>query len=232
MYKIRRSAERGHFNHGWLDTFHTFSFGDYRDPAHTHFRALRVMNEDRIAPGAGFPPHSHRDMEIITYVLAGSLRHQDDFSHGAVIEAGQWQRMSAGSGIVHSEFNPSPSEPTHLYQIWLMPEVKGVRPEYEDRTFDVAELHEGWQLVASGDGRDDSMHIHQDVDLYTARAAIGAELVHELAPPRYGWLQVLRGRVSFGEDELAAGDGLAADAGTPLAVVAEEDSEVLLFDLG
>jgi redox-sensitive bicupin YhaK (pirin superfamily) len=231
MYQIRRSSERGHFDHGWLDTFHTFSFGDYRDPNHTHFRSLRVMNEDRVAPGEGFPPHGHRDMEIITYVLDGQLKHQDDFSRGAVIEAGQWQRMTAGSGIVHSEFNPSESAPTHLYQIWLFPDQKGLKPEYEDRMFDEEELHDGWQLVASGDGRDDSMHIHQDADLLTAKPKAGTTITHELAPARYGYLQVLRGRVTFGDEELVAGDGLAADAGSPLAVTAQEDSEVLLFDL-
>jgi redox-sensitive bicupin YhaK (pirin superfamily) len=231
MIQIRKGNERGHFDHGWLDTYHTFSFGDYRDAEHHHFRALRVINEDRVAPGVGFPMHPHRDMEIITYVLSGKLQHKDDFGNGSIVAAGEWQRMSAGSGILHSEFNPSADESVHLYQIWLFPNQKGIRPEYDQRRFDDADLQAGFRVVASPDGGDGSMRIHQDAVLSTARLAAGATTTYDLRPERYAWLQVLGGRVRVGDHELSAGDGLSTDAGERLSLTGLEPSEVLLFDL-
>ncbi len=171
MFRVRRAQERGHFNHGWLDTYHTFSFGDYHDPQHTHFRALRVMNEDRVKPGQGFGMHPHRDMEIVTYVLTGALEHKDSMGNGEVLRPGEFQRMSAGTGILHSEFNPSKTEPVHLYQIWLLPRRKGSTPSYEQRAFPEAEKQGRLRVVASPDGRDGSLTIGQDSSVFLSSLA-------------------------------------------------------------
>jgi redox-sensitive bicupin YhaK (pirin superfamily) len=195
MITVRKSHERGHANHGWLDTYHTFSFSTYQDPAHMRFRSLRVMNEDRVAPGQGFGRHPHQDMEIVTYVLDGQLEHQDSMGNGSVLEAGEFQRMSAGTGVEHSEFNPSPDKPVHLYQIWLYPSERGLAPSYEERKFDAAEKQDRLRLVASPDGREDSLTIHQDANVYLGNLSVGAKVSHSLEPGRHAWLQILRGKV-------------------------------------
>lgn len=231
MLQIRKSQERGHLNHGWLDTYHTFSFGDYYDPRHHHYRALRVMNEDRVAPGQGFGMHPHRDMEIVTYVISGALEHRDSMGNGEVLRPGELQRMTAGTGILHSEFNPSESEPVHLYQIWLLPERKGLSPSYEQRGFDAQERHNQWRIVASREGRDGSLTIHQDADLYLATLDTGQSLKFALRPSRHAWLQVLRGAARLNGQELTAGDGAATTGESLLVVEASDPAEVLLFDL-
>jgi redox-sensitive bicupin YhaK (pirin superfamily) len=231
MIQIRRSEDRGHFNHGWLDTYHTFSFSDYYDPAHLHFRALRVMNEDRVAGGQGFGMHPHRDMEIVTYVLEGALEHRDSMGNGEILRPGELQRMTAGTGIMHSEFNPSATEPVHLYQIWLFPEAKGLTPSYEQRAFPDEGKHNRWRLVASRDGRDGSLTVHQDAELHLARLDAGQQLEYALPPGRFAWLQVLRGQVTLNGKPLATSDGAAVSEETSLAVQAAAPAEVLLFDL-
>lgn len=231
MIRIRRADERGHFDHGWLDTYHTFSFGDYHDPEHTSFRALRVMNEDYVHPGRGFGMHPHRDMEIITYVLEGSLQHRDSMGNGSSIVPGEFQRMSAGTGIMHSEANPSKDESVHLYQIWLFPSEKGIEPSYEQRKFDQTEKQNRLRLVASRDGRDDSLTIHQDADIYLANLDEGSDVRHAIEPGRHAWLQVLRGSVSVDGSTLSAGDGAAVSDERELALTASANSEVMLFDL-
>jgi quercetin 2,3-dioxygenase len=231
MFQIRRGNERGHFNHGWLDTYHTFSFGDYHDPRHTHFRTLRVMNEDRVQPGQGFGMHPHRDMEIVTYVLKGALEHKDSMGNGEVLRPGEFQRMSAGTGILHSEFNPSKTEPVHLYQIWLFPRQKGSTPSYEQRAFPEAEKQGRLRVVASPDGRDGSLTIGQDASVFLSSLAADQRVTHELAPGRHAWLQVLRGAVDLNGDLLAAGDGVAVSDEPGVSVRATEPSEVMLFDL-
>ena len=231
MMQVRRSHERGHFNHGWLDTYHTFSFGDYNDPEHHQFRALRVMNEDRVQPGQGFGMHPHRDMEIVTYVLEGALEHRDSMGNGEVLRAGELQRMTAGTGVLHSEFNPSETEPVHLYQIWLFPERKGLKPGYEQRGFADAEKHDRWRLVASHDAREGSLRIHQDADLFLARLDPAQRLQHVLKPGPHAWLQVLRGEVELQGTALRAGDGAAISKESTLEVRALSPAEVLLFDL-
>lgn len=236
MIALRKSHERGHANHGWLDTYHTFSFSTYQDPHHMRFRTLRVMNEDWVAPGQGFGRHPHQDMEIITYVLEGELKHEDSMGNGSVLRAGDFQRMSAGTGIEHSEFNPSATEPVHLYQIWLFPDQRGHQPSYEDRTFDPAEKQDRLRLVASHDGRDDSLTIHQNADIYLANLSEGKEVSHELRPGRHAWLQVLRGNVRVGADnssatELGAGDAAAVSEETAVRIAAVNPAEVMLFDL-
>ncbi len=231
MMQLRRSPERGHFDHGWLDTLHTFSFADYYDPRHMHFRTLRVINEDRVAPGAGFPTHPHRDMEIVTYVLEGALQHRDSMGNGSVIRPGDVQRMSAGSGVTHSEYNASESEPVHLLQIWMLPERKGIPPSYEQKAFSEEERRGKLRLVASPDGRDGSVTIHQDNALYVALLGPGESVRHELAPNRHAWLQVARGRVTLNGTELAAGDGAAISQEKFVELRGVQDAEVLLFDL-
>ena len=186
MITIRRSADRGHFNHGWLDTYHTFSFGEYYDPDHMGFGPLRVMNEDRIDPGMGFDTHPHRDMEILTFILAGALEHKDSMGNGTVIRAGQVQRMTAGTGVMHSEFNPSQTQRAHLYQIWITPREKGLEPSYEQKAFSDIDSTAGFRLIASEDGRDGSVTIHQDVGLYLGVLADGQEEAYRLAPGRQG----------------------------------------------
>lgn len=231
MIRIRRSEERGRARFGWLDARHTFSFGEYHDPAHMGFGTLRVINEDRVAPGAGFPPHPHRDMEIVTYILDGALEHQDSMGNRAVIRPGEVQRMSAGTGVRHSEYNASTSEPVHLLQIWLLPERHGLEPGYEQKSFPAEERQDRLRLVGSREGREGSVTIHQDVDLYAALLSEDAEIRHELAPGRRAWLQLARGAVTLNGEPLAAGDGAAVADTTTLTLRARAASELLLFDL-
>jgi redox-sensitive bicupin YhaK (pirin superfamily) len=231
MIRVRRASERGHFDHGWLDTYHTFSFARYYDPRHMGFRALRVINEDRVAPGQGFGTHPHEDMEIVTYVLDGALAHRDSLGTGSTIRPGELQRMTAGTGIRHSEFNPSESEPVHLYQIWLLPEREGLEPSYEQKAFPEEERRNRLRLVASPDGRDGSLTIRQDARLYLGSLDGGREVRHELTPGRHAWLQVLRGGVTLDGSSLSAGDGAAVGDESSLAIEAEGPAEVLLFDL-
>ncbi len=231
MYRIRRARERGHFDHGWLDTWHTFSFSDYYDPAHLGFRSLRVMNEDRIAAGQGFGMHPHRDMEIVTYILEGELQHRDSLGNGSVLRAGEFQRMTAGTGIMHSEFNPSPTSTTHLYQIWLLPRQKGLTPGYDQKVFPAEEKRGRFRVVASPDGADGSLAIQQDARIFLGEFAAGAELRHAFAQGRHAWLQVLRGSVKFGGETLHAGDGVAVSDETAIALRGIDAGEAMLFDL-
>ena len=231
MIQVRRANERGHADHGWLNTHHTFSFSGYYDPAHTQFRALRVMNEDIVQPGQGFPFHGHRDMEIITYVLEGSLEHQDSMGNGEVLRAGELQRMSAGTGIRHSEFNPSDSEPVHFYQIWLLPAEEGITPGYEQRMFPSEERRGKLQLVASPESSNGAMTINQDAKVYLSTLEAGAEIVHPLGEGRHAWVQVLRGAVELNGARLDTSDGAAVSEERLLSMRAGKDSELLVFDL-
>ncbi len=231
MFQHRRAAERGHFDHGWLDTYHTFSFGEYFDPDHMQFRALRVMNEDRVLPREGFGMHPHRDMEILTYVLSGELQHRDSMGNGSIVRAGELQRMTAGTGIFHSEQNPSSREPVHLYQIWILPEQRGLAPSYEQKSFPAAERAGRLRLVASRDGREDSVRIHQDAEVYLASLRTGDRVAHSLRPGRHAWLQVLRGTVTLQGEPLQAGDGVAISAESAVEATARDAAELLLFDL-
>jgi redox-sensitive bicupin YhaK (pirin superfamily) len=231
MIRIRRTGERGHANYGWLDTYHTFSFGSYYDPAHTNFRSLRVMNEDRVAPGKGFGTHPHDNMEIVTYVLQGALEHKDSMGNGAVLRPGEFQRMSAGTGITHSEFNPSPSESVHLYQIWLMPAVRNVTPSYEQREFARSERINALQLVAAPDGRSGSLTINQDVQIFLAEIDPGRAVEHTISAGRHAWVQVLRGSIGINGQELAVGDGAALSSEDRVVVSGIAQSEVMIFDL-
>jgi redox-sensitive bicupin YhaK (pirin superfamily) len=233
MIHIRRSNERGHANHGWLDSYHTFSFADYYDPAHMGFSDLRVINEDRVEGGHGFPPHPHRDMEIVTYMLGGALAHLDSMGNSSVIRAGEVQRMSAGTGVVHSEYNASEQEPAHLLQIWILPERSGIQPGYEQKMFDVEEKRGKLRLLVSPDGRDGSLKIFQDIYLYGTVLEAGTQLQHTLAPGRRAYIQIARGNAQVGSELLAAGDG-AAVTGTDsivLQATTAEPAEILLFDL-
>ncbi len=229
MIDIRRANDRGHANHGWLDTHHTFSFADYHHPDFMGFRALRVINEDRVQAGVGFGKHAHRDMEIISYVLEGTLAHNDSMGTGSQIKPGEVQRMSAGSGVTHSEMNPSADEPVHFLQIWIVPEKRGITPSYEQKNFEDDERRNKLRLVASPDGRDGSVTIHQDVRMY-ATLLDGASVSHELQPGRYGWLQVTRGEVDLNGQTLQAGDGAAISGESSLTLTGRE-AEALLFDL-
>jgi redox-sensitive bicupin YhaK (pirin superfamily) len=231
MIHIRKAAERGHFDHGWLDTWHTFSFGDYFDPDNMGFRALRVINDDRVDPGQGFGMHGHRDMEIVTYVLEGALEHRDSMGNGSVLRPGELQRMSAGTGIRHSEFNPSRTEPVHLYQIWLLPARNGLKPSYEQRGFGEAERQGRLRLVASPDGADGLLTIQQDARLYLSTLGAGQAVSHALPPGRHAWLQVLRGQVALNGQPLTEGDGAAVSAEKELDIRSDDGGEVLLFDL-
>jgi redox-sensitive bicupin YhaK (pirin superfamily) len=231
MIRVRRASERGHFDHGWLDTRHTFSFARYYDTRHMGFRALRVINEDRVQPGRGFGMHGHEDMEIVTYVLSGALAHKDSLGTGSTIRPGELQRMTAGTGITHSEFNPSQTEPVHLYQIWLLPEREGLEPSYEQREFPETERRNQLRLVASPEGSEGSLTIRQNARLYLATLDDGHEVSHEVPPGRHAWLQVLRGGVKLNGQDLSAGDGAAVSDEPGLAIRAEGPSEVLLFDL-
>jgi redox-sensitive bicupin YhaK (pirin superfamily) len=231
MMQIRRSRERGHFDHGWLNTFHTFSFGDYYDPEHVAFRSLRVLNEDVVAPDNGFPTHPHRDMEIVTYVLEGALEHRDSMGNGSVMRPGDVQRMSAGTGVRHSEYNASKSESVHLLQIWIYPERNGLKPGYEQKAFSAAEKRGQLRLVASPDGREGSVTIHQDAEVYAALLGAGETVRHELRPGRYGWVQVARGEVKLDGKDLTAGDGAALSEEKAIELTGNRDAEVLVFDL-
>jgi redox-sensitive bicupin YhaK (pirin superfamily) len=231
MIKIRKAGERGHFDFGWLDTYHSFSFDRYYDPNHMAFRSLRVINEDRVAPGHGFPTHSHRDMEIITYILEGELRHEDSMGNGSVIRPGDVQRMTAGTGVAHSERNPSPDKEVHLLQIWIMPNQKSLTPGYEQREFSLEERKDRLRLVASPDGDDGSVKINQDAKLYASILGQGKEVSHQLAGGRHGWIQVARGKVIVNGAGLDQGDGAAISGESAVAIVGLEEAEVLLFDL-
>jgi quercetin 2,3-dioxygenase len=231
MLRVRRGNDRGHFDHGWLDSYHTFSFADYYDPAHMSFRALRVMNEDRVAPGQGFGMHGHRDMEIVTIVLSGSLAHRDSLGNGETLRPGEFQRMTAGTGIRHSEFNPSETEPVHLYQIWLLPERPGLEPSYEQRAFAAEERQNRLRVVAARNAEEGSLTIHQDARILLATLDAGKSVEHAIAQSRHAWLQVLRGEVTVDGGSLAAGDGLAASDVETLAITADVPAEILLFDL-
>ncbi len=231
MITLRKSEDRGHFDHGWLNTYHTFSFASYHDPKHMGFRALRVMNEDRVRPGAGFGTHEHENMEILSYVLEGSLEHRDSMDNGSVLRAGDFQRMTAGAGVRHSEFNPSSKEPLHFYQIWLLPEKEGLEPSYEEWRFDDREEKGKLQLVASRDGRDGSLSVHQDVDIFLSSMNVGERVSHRLKPARHAWLQVIRGEIELHEQHLTAGDGAALSAEPSLRVKGLRPAEVMLFDM-
>jgi quercetin 2,3-dioxygenase len=231
MITIRRAKERGHADHGWLDTFHTFSFADYWDPRHMGWGPLRVINEDRVAPASGFPTHAHRDMEIITYVLEGALEHRDSLGTGSVIRPGEVQRMSAGTGVRHSEYNASKTEPVHLLQIWIEPARTGIAPGYEQKTFGEAERRGRLRLIAAPDGRDGAVPIPQDATVYAATLARGERVEHALAPGRLGWLQVARGALLVNGEQLAQGDGAAIEGERAITLEAVEPAETLLFDL-
>lgn len=232
LMTIRPGNERGHFNWGWLDTYHTFSFADYFDPRFMGFRSLRVINEDRVAPGRGFPTHPHRDMEILTYILSGGLEHKDSMGNGSVIVAGDVQRMTAGTGVTHSEYNASSVEPVHLLQIWIQPESKQLTPGYEQKHFSVDERRGILRLVASRTGHGGSVGIHQDVNLYAAILDAGQSVDVATAGDRFGWIQVARGSIHLNGVSLSAGDGVALGNGFTGTCGATVDAEFLFFDLG
>jgi quercetin 2,3-dioxygenase len=231
MITVRKSEARGHANHGWLDSYHTFSFANYYDPNQMNFRSLRVINEDVVNPGKGFGTHGHQDMEIITYVLEGALEHKDSLGTGAVIKPGEVQRMSAGTGIQHSEFNHSQTDLVHLLQIWILPDTNGLQPSYEQRDFPVAERHGNLRLVAAQDARDGAVKVHQDVDLYAAILDKSSRVSHTLHSNRHAWVQVARGAVLLNGLALEKGDGAAVSDESELVIEVTEDSEILLFDL-
>ncbi len=232
MITVRPAAERGHFNHGWLDTYHSFSFADYWDPKHMGYRSLRVINEDKVAPHQGFGTHPHRDMEIITYVLEGALAHKDSMGTGSVIRPGEVQRMSAGTGVLHSEFNNSPSELVHLLQIWILPERRGLQPSYEQKNFSTDEKLNRFRLIASPAGEEGSVTIHQDAKLSAAIIEKGNTVQYELGKGRNAWIQIARGEVTLNGKPLKQGDGAAVENEAAVAIAGGADrSEVLLFDL-
>jgi redox-sensitive bicupin YhaK (pirin superfamily) len=231
MIRVRKAAERGHFDHGWLDTYHTFSFAGYYDPANMGFRSLRVINDDRVQPGHGFGMHGHKDMEIVTYVLDGALAHRDSIGNGSVLRPGELQHMTAGIGVRHSEFNPSDREEVHLYQIWLLPERNGLPPSYEQKAFSPEERRGALRLVASPTGELGSLTIHQDARIYLSTLRAGETVGHTLRPGRHAWLQVLRGQTALNGQSLAAGDGAAVSEEESLEIEAQDDTEVMLFDL-
>ncbi len=232
MIKIRKSKDRGFFDHGWLQTYHTFSFAEYQDPAHKHFQSLRVINEDYVAAGRGFGTHAHRDMEIVTYILAGSLEHKDSMGNGSVIKAGDVQYMSAGSGVQHSEFNPSESEPVHLLQIWLFPNAKSLTPRYDQKFFDPESKRNQLRLIVSGDGASESIAINQDAKIFACRLDQGNELTQALAPGRHGWLQLVSGELSLNGEKVLPGDGVAVSDESKIALKGlQSTSEFLWFDL-
>lgn len=231
MMQIRYAGERGHFDHGWLDTYHTFSFADYYDPEQMGFRSLRVINEDRVAAGQGFGMHGHCDMEIVTVVLEGALEHRDSLGNGEVLRPGELQYMCAGTGIRHSEFNPSATELCHLYQIWLLPNARNLTPTYGQKAFPDVEKRNRLCVVASPDGRDESLTIHQDAFLYLSTLDPGSAITHTLGAGRAAWLQILRGNVRLNGHDLNAGDGVAITNETALNLLASTPAETLLFDL-
>jgi len=231
MIIIRKSEERGHFNHGWLNTYHTFSFDQYYDPRFMGFRSLRVINEDFVAAARGFPTHGHRDMEIITYVLEGELAHKDSMGNGSIIRPGEVQRMSAGTGVRHSEANPSKEKSVHLLQIWILPSEEGIEPSYEQKNFTDDEKLGRLRLVASPDGSDGSVTIHQDARIFASLLDDSQQVTHQLEPDRHAWVQVARGRVEVNGKPLNQGDGAAASEERALTIIGLEPAEVLLFDL-
>lgn len=231
MIRIRRADARGHFDFRWLNTFHTFSFGDYYDPSFMGFRSLRVINEDFVRGGRGFPTHGHRDMEIITYILSGALEHRDSMGTGSIIRPGDVQRMSAGTGVTHSEANPSRDEAVHLLQIWILPAGQGLEPSYEQKAFTEDQKQGRLCLVASADGREGSVTVHQDASVYASVLSKDQEVVHSFSPGRHAWLQVARGGVALNGELLNQGDGAAISSEEQVAIRGREDSEVLLFDL-
>jgi len=231
MIDIRKSQDRGHANHGWLDSRFSFSFAEYFNPEHVQFRTLRVMNDDRVAGGGGFPKHPHRDMEIVTYVLEGALEHKDSMGNGSVIKPGDVQYMSAGTGVAHSEFNASKTEPVHLYQIWMFPEKQGLKPAYDQKSFTEAEKRGKLRLVASPDGRDGSVKIRQNNELYATVLSAGESVKHELKRDRHAYVQVARGSVKLNGTLLETGDGAAISEDKAVELAGVKDSEVLLFDL-
>ena len=228
---LRRAGERGLADHGWLRSLHSFSFADYHDPAHMGFRSLRVINEDRVQPGQGFGTHGHQDMEIISYVLEGQLQHGDSMGNGSIIRPGDVQRMTAGTGVRHSEANPSRQELVHFLQIWILPNRRGLPPSYEQKTFSVAERTGTLRLVASVDGREGSIKVHQDVSLFASLLDAGVAVRHLLAPKRAAWVQVARGEVSVGGEKLGAGDAAAIEEPGEIEIRGLSPSELLLFDL-
>ncbi len=231
MMTIRRSFERGIANHGWLNSHHTFSFGGYYDAQFMGFGPLRVINEDRVQPGEGFPTHGHSDMEIISYVVEGGLEHKDTLGTGSIIRPGDVQRMSAGSGIRHSEYNASTDDPVHFLQIWIMPEKNGIAPSYEQKAYPDAEKTGQWRLVGSNDGRDGSVIIHQDVALYSTLLPAGKTVDHATTKDRLIWIQAVKGEFELGGETLAAGDGAAISDKELISITAAKDSEILLFDM-
>lgn len=228
---VRRSAERGHADHGWLKTYHTFSFADYHDPAHMGFRSLRVINDDWVAPGAGFPTHPHREMEIFSYVVSGTIAHKDSMGNGRELKPGQVQLMSAGTGVTHSEFNPSSSEPLHLLQIWIRPKTTGLVPSYTEWHPTPESEHEAKTLLISPDGREQSARIHQDVDVYRVRLKAGESVTHELVNGRALWLQLIQGQLHSLDVALQVGDAVSSESPGSHIFTATEDSEALFFDL-
>jgi len=231
MITLRKANERGHADHGWLDSYFSFSFAEYHDPQHMEFSSLRVINEDVVQPGKGFGTHGHRDMEIITYILAGALEHKDSMGNGSVIRPGDVQRMSAGRGVQHSEFNPSPSELVHLLQIWIVPNVRGIEPEYEETHFDAASKRGRLRLIASSEGRDGSVTIHQDASVYAALLDGAERASHALAPGRKAYIHVARGSVTANGNALGAGDALKASGESAIVLECGNNAEILLFDL-
>lgn len=231
MISIRKSNQRGHFDHGWLNTYHTFSFDQYYDPRYMGFRDLRVINEDFVAPGRGFPMHSHRDMEIITYILEGALKHEDSMGNGSVIRPGDVQRMTAGGGVRHSEKNASEGERVHLLQIWILPNAENLPPGYEQKAFSEEERRGQLRLIASRDGRDGSVSLNQDVSLFASIIEAGREVAYEIDPKRYAWIQVARGALTVNDEKAEQGDGVVVVAETNLTIKADEPAELLLFDL-
>jgi len=229
MITLRKSADRGGGNHGWLDSKFSFSFADYMDPRHMGFGPLRVINEDRIAQAAGFPTHPHRDMEILTWVLSGAVAHRDSEGNQAVVRPGELQRMSAGTGIRHSEFNASATDPLHLLQIWILPGARGLKPGYEQTAF--TDLDGKLRLVGAPDGRDGAVTIHQDAELYAARLGEGQQVGFTPKPGRIQWVQLARGTANLNDQALQQGDGAAVDGETALTIRAEQPAEVLLFDM-
>jgi quercetin 2,3-dioxygenase len=231
MITLRPARERGHAKHGWLDTRHTFSFGGYQDPRYTGFRDLLVINEDRVQPARGFGTHSHDNMEIISYVLEGALQHRDSLGTGSIIRPGEVQRMTAGTGVTHSEFNPSSTELVHFLQIWIVPDARDLAPSYEQRAFAPAELHNTLRCIGTRDGRDGTVTIHQDVEVFASRADIGTEIAHRVRPGRHAWVQVMDGVLEVNDLVLSAGDGAAVSDEPDVRLRARIGSHVLLFDL-
>jgi len=231
MITVRKSGDRGHADHGWLDTYHTFSFADYHDPDHVHFGPLRVLNQDRVQPGQGFPTHAHDNMEIVTYVLEGVLEHKDSMGNGSQIRPGEVQFMSAGTGVTHSEFNASDADTAHLLQIWILPEQNGLEPGYEQKLFPADEKHNRWRLVGSRDGRDGSLTIHQDIALWSTVLDAGQSIDYAFDGRRRGFVQVVRGAVEIDGQSLEAGDAVAIVDQAAFTARAESDAELLLFDM-